>query len=166
MKMKNYILVLIAGLSFSTYSQNKVETSEWILRQLNLHQKEIHKMTQIIIRNDSIIDINYSLNFYNRMALKDIQTIQIVKNRINNQYRDETYYEVRLQRTDDKKLVESGENLNGKLSYPDQAKRRNDFYFILDEFLEKDNVKGKLENAFLKLVQLNNGKAKIIKDPF
>lgn len=165
MKIKKYILLIIVTFSLNCYCQNKTETSDWIIRQINLHTKERHKGTSVIIRNDSIIKINHDYNTFDRMALKDIQSIQINKNKINTPKITEFYYEVKLGRTDKKKLVDRGAYNYGKMK-SDNEKAYHEFYLILDEFLDKDEVDDRLAKALLKLTQLNNGNAKIIKETF
>lgn len=168
MTYKNYILIFFIALTTNNlYSQNKTETADWIIRQLNLHKLEIHVSTRIAIRNDSIIAVNYEYDSYSRIAFKDIQTIKIAKNKINTKQFNEVYYDIILSRSDDKKMVEKGEkDKKGNLSKPKKENNYHEFHIILDEFLDENDIDKRLGKAFKKLVELNNGNAKIIEETF
>jgi hypothetical protein len=156
--LKFFILFIVMTNSFFSFSQDKIETEEWIIKIYNEYEREFNSEFDLIFENNFLVYTYFNSNF--RVKVSDITKIEIINERVNKSDNEGwssiyIYFNKGKLQTKEKKeskyiTSENGNNIKILLSSN----------FITDGYTER------IQKALIHLVKLNGGKAVIKKEPF
>ena len=157
--MKNLYLLVFLISNVLMFGQTKSETQQW-LRKIHLDYRTLNKYLtcDIMFKDGYVYMLRYPTKF--RVKIKDIKKIKIQKHTL---YLGDTEGTVILKLLFEKGKFESNYDDENNFKVSD-----NDDYlkYCYDSRFMTDDMKERVEKAYVHLVKLYGGSATVYKEPF
>jgi len=144
--------------SFFSFSQDKIETEEWIIKIYNEYEREFNSEFDLIFENNFLVYTYFYSNF--RVKVSDITKIEIINERVNKSD-NEGWTSIFIYFNKGK--LQTKEKQESKYI---TSENDNNFKIVLSSNFIKDGYTDRMQKALVHLVKLNGGKAVIKKEPF
>lgn len=154
-------LMALISLPVLCFSQSVSVTEEWLKDKCNLYNTDtgFKKYDQLTFSDNAIIVINTKYLWYDKILFKDIEYIKL--DFVDNK----KYYYLGFFCKRNNKCLEEGSISDGKY-LPDSPRINRVLDLILKTTSDETNVPQRLIKAFLHLIKLKGGNAKLYKEPF